>query len=115
MKTKYISIGAAIFLLIGITITILSFETIPSDPPENLPEGMVPITPEVGKTSTPVGPYLSFASVLILIGTGIYSLIGFLKWRIRKWKLEFKPIGIYTYNRMFYQLHDEISICVSGW
>ncbi|MCE2506686.1 MAG: hypothetical protein J4F36_09545 [Nitrosopumilaceae archaeon] len=84
MKTRYIAIGAAISLVLGIAITILSFETFPSEPPENLPEGMTPITPEVGKTSTPVGPYLTFASVLVLIGTGIYSLIGLLKRKIRK-------------------------------
>ena len=84
MKTRYIAIGAAISLVLGIAITILSLETFPSEPPENLPEGMTPITPEVGKTSTPVGPYLTFASVLVLIGTGIYSLIGLLKRKIRK-------------------------------
>ena len=84
MKIRYITIGAAIFLVLGITITILSFETFSSEPIENLPEGMTPITPEVGKTSTPAGPYLTFASILVLIGTGIYSLIVFLKRRIRK-------------------------------
>jgi len=45
---------------------------------------MIPIIPEVGKTSTPVGNYVIIASILVLIGTGIYSLIGFLKRRIRK-------------------------------
>ena len=84
MKTRYIAIGAVISLLIGIAITMLSFETIPSEPPENLPKGMTPITPEVGKTSTPAGPYLIYASILVLIGTGIYSLVSFLKRRIRK-------------------------------
>ena len=84
MKSRYIVIGTIISLLIGIAITILSFETIPSEPPENLPEGVIPITPVVGKTSTPVGPYLIYASILVLIGTGIYSLVGFLKRRIRK-------------------------------
>ena len=81
MKTTNIAIGALISLLLGIAITILSFETFSSEPTENLPEGMVPITPEVGKTSTPVGPYLIYASVLALIGTGIYSLVGFMKRR----------------------------------
>lgn len=75
MKTRYITIGATISLVLGITITMLSFETFPSESPENLPEGMTPIAPEVGKTSTPVGPYLTFASIIVLIGTGIYSLI----------------------------------------
>lgn len=84
MKTRYVAIGATIFLLIGTTITILSFETIPSEPPENLPKGMVPITPEVGKTSTPAGPIIIYGSILVLIGTGIYSLIGFLKRRNKK-------------------------------
>ncbi|AFS82586.1 hypothetical protein [Candidatus Nitrosopumilus sediminis] len=79
MKTRYIAIGATIFLLMGITITILSFETIPSEPPKNLPKGMIPITPEVGKTSIPTGPYIIYASIFVLIGTGIYSLSGFLK------------------------------------
>jgi len=84
MKTRYIIIGAVIFLLIGIAITILSFETISSEPPENLPEGMTPITPVVGKTTTPVGNYMIIASILVLVGTGIYSLVGFLIRRIRK-------------------------------
>ena len=84
MKTRYIATGAAISLTLGIIITILSFETIPSTPPENLPEGMTPITPEVGKTSTPAGPYMITASVLVLIGIGTYSLVGFLKRRIKK-------------------------------
>lgn len=84
MKIRYIATGAAISLVLGIVITILSFETIPSEPPKNLPDGMTPITPEVGKTSTPVGPYMIFASILVLIGTGVYSLIGFLKARTGK-------------------------------
>ncbi|MCV0409623.1 hypothetical protein [Nitrosopumilus sp.] len=84
MKTRYIAIGAAISLVLGIAITIQSFETIPSEYPENLPEGMTPITPEVGKTSTPVGNYMIITSILVLIGTGIYFLMGFLKRRIRK-------------------------------
>ena len=81
MKTRFIAIGAVLSLLLGITITILSIETIPSAPPENLPEGMVPITPEVGRTTTPLGNYLIIASILVLIGTGIYSLVCFLKRR----------------------------------
>ena len=75
---------AVISLLTGIVITILSFETIPSEPLDNLPEDMTPITPVVGKTTTPVGIYLVIASVFVLIGTGIYSLIGFLKRRKRR-------------------------------
>ncbi|KAF6245443.1 hypothetical protein [Nitrosopumilus sp. b2] len=84
MKTRYITIIAVIFLVLGVAITILSFETITSEPPKNLPEGMTPITPEVGKTSTPVGNYMIIGSIMVLIGTGIYSLIGFLKVRIGK-------------------------------
>ena len=68
----------------GIVITVFSFETIPSEPPEDLPEGMVPITPEVERTTTPVGNYMIITSILVLIGTGIYSLVGFLKRRVRK-------------------------------
>ena len=85
MRIRYIIIGASITLVIGITTTVLSFETIPpSEPPENLPKGMTPITPIVGKTSTPLGIYLIFASILVLIGTGIYSLVNFLKRRMRR-------------------------------
>jgi len=84
MKTRYIAIGATIFLLIGIVITILSFEIIPSEPPENLPEGMIPITPEVWKTTTPMGNYMIITSIIVLLGTGIYSLISFQKRRIGK-------------------------------
>ena len=84
MKTRFITIGAALFLMLGVAITLFSFETIPSEFPENLPEGMTPITPEVGHTTTPVGNYMIIASIIVLIGTGIYSLIGFLKRRIRK-------------------------------
>lgn len=68
----------------GIAVTVFSFETIPSEPPEDLPEGMVPISPEVGRTTTPVGNYMIIASILVLIGTGIHSLAGFLKRRVRK-------------------------------
>ena len=84
MRIRYIIIGASITLVIGIITTVLSFETIPSEPPENLPKGMTPITPIVGKTSTPLGIYLIFASILVLIGTGIYSLVNFLKRRMRR-------------------------------
>ena len=84
MKTRHIAISAAVFLALGIVITILSFETFSSEPPEDLPEGMVPITPEVGKTSTPIGPYMIYASSLVLIGVGIYSLVSSLKKKIRK-------------------------------
>lgn len=84
MKTRYIAIGAAIFLVFGIAITIQSIETISSPPPENLPEGMIPITPEVGRTTTPVGNYVIIVSILVLIGTGIYSLTNFLKRRSKK-------------------------------
>ncbi len=84
MKIKIIAIAAMVCLLLGFAITILSFETIPSEPPEDLPEGMVPITPEVGKTTNPVGPYMMAAGVLVLIGTAVYSLTGFLKGKIAK-------------------------------
>ena len=84
MKIRFIVVGAAFLLVLGVFITILSFEIIPSESPENLPEGMVPITPEVGKTTTPVGNYMIVASILVLIGTGIYSIIDFLKRRQRK-------------------------------
>lgn len=84
MKTRFIIIGAAIFLVLGVAITMFSFETIPYEPPENLPSGMTSITPEIGKTSTPVGNYVTIASILVLIGTGIYFLVCFLKRRIRK-------------------------------
>ena len=84
MKIRYIAIGAVISLLLGISISILSIETFPSEPPQNLPKGMVPITPEVGKTSTPIGIYMIIVSVLVLIGTGIYSLIDFQKRRTGK-------------------------------
>ncbi|KEQ56884.1 hypothetical protein SCCGRSA3_02005 [Marine Group I thaumarchaeote SCGC RSA3] len=75
MKIRYIAIGATAAFVLGIVITLISFESIPSEPPENLPEGMTPIMPEVGKTSTPAGPYLIFASIIVLIGAGIYSMI----------------------------------------
>ncbi|MCV0366200.1 MAG: hypothetical protein K5798_02905 [Nitrosopumilus sp.] len=84
MKTRYIAICSAISLVLGIVIAILSIETIPSEPPENLPDYMTPIRPEVGKTTTPVGIYMIVASILVLIGTGIYSLVRFLKRRTRK-------------------------------
>jgi len=45
---------------------------------------MTPITPVVGKTTTPVGNYMIIVSILVLIGTGLYSLVGFLKRKIRK-------------------------------
>ena len=79
MKTIHVIIGALFLLLFGIFITVLSFEEVSSEPPENLPEGMVPITPEVGKTLTPIGNYIIIASVLTLMGTGIYSAISFFK------------------------------------
>lgn len=84
MKINYIAIGAAISLMLGIAITILSIETIPSEPTENLPDYMTPISPEVGKTTTPIGNYMIVTSIIVLIGSGIYSLIRFLKRIIRK-------------------------------
>ena len=78
MKSRYIAISAAISLVLGIAITNQSIETIPSAPPENLPKGMTPITPEVSKISNPAGPIMIIMSILVLIGTGIYSMIGFL-------------------------------------
>ena len=84
MRTRYIAIGSTIFLLIGIAITILSLEITTSEPIEDLPEGMVSITPTVAKTTTPIGNYMIIASILVLIGVGIYSLIGFLKRKMRK-------------------------------
>ena len=80
MKTRYITICATIFLLIGIVITILSFEITPSEPLVNLPEGMVPITPTV-VGSEPIGNYMIIVSILVLIGTRIHSLIDFKKLR----------------------------------
>ena len=83
MKTwTLIIIGASLTLLASSIFTALSFETITSEPPENLPEGMVPIQTEVGKAN-PFGAYAIYSSLLVLIGTGIYSLIDFLKRRKR--------------------------------
>ncbi|MCG8531298.1 MAG: hypothetical protein MI749_11590 [Desulfovibrionales bacterium] len=81
MKARYVAIGAAAILLLGAAVTVLSLEEVTSEPPENLPEGMTPITPTVGRTTTPVGPYMMAAGVSVLIGSGIYSLAGYLKRR----------------------------------
>lgn len=40
---------------------------------------MTPITPEVGHITTPAGSYMIVASIVVMIGAGIYSLINFLK------------------------------------
>ncbi len=84
MKARYVAIGAAISLLLGIAVSVLSIETVPSEPPENLPEGMTPITANVGRTTTPVGNYMIIAGIVVLIGSGIYSLISSLKRKIRR-------------------------------
>lgn len=82
MKARYVAIGAAAILLLGAAVTVLSFEEVTSEPPENLPEGVTPITPTVGRTTTPVGPYMVAAGIFVLVGSGIYSLAGYLKRRI---------------------------------
>ena len=84
MKIRFLILGAIIFLMLGFAITMFSFETIPYEPPENLPKGMIPITPVIGKTATPIGIYLIIASILVLVGTGFYLLISFLNSRNRK-------------------------------
>ncbi len=61
-------------------------EMMPSEPAEDLPMGMTPITPEVGKTTAnPVGMYLTVAGIVALIGSGIYSPIGVLRRKIGRW------------------------------
>ena len=79
MKVRYIAIGAAATLLLGVAVTVLSFEEVTSEPLENLPEGVTPITPVVGRTTTPVGGYMMAAGITTLIGSGIYSLARSLK------------------------------------
>lgn len=83
MKARYIAIGAAATLLLGIVVNVLSLEEVPSEPPEDLPEGMTPITPEVGRTTTPVGNYMMVTGIAVLIGSGIYYLVRSMK-RIRR-------------------------------
>lgn len=81
MRVRYIATGAAVTLLLGAAVTVLSFEEVTSEPLEDLPEGVTPITPVVGKTTTPVGGYMMAAGILVLIGSGIYSLARLLKRR----------------------------------
>ena len=83
MNVRYVAVGAAIFLLLGVALSVLSIETVPSEPPENLPEGVTPITPSVGRITTPVGFYMIIAGITVLIGSGIYSLIRSLKGKTR--------------------------------
>ena len=84
MKTRYIAIGATIFFLIGIAISFLSFESITSEHQEHGYRDMIPITPTVGKMTNPVGVPMIIVSILVLIGTGIYSLIKILKRKINE-------------------------------
>ncbi|MCE2498728.1 MAG: hypothetical protein J4F28_07060 [Nitrosopumilaceae archaeon] len=79
MKIRYVAIGAAVTLLLGAAVTVLSFEVVTSEPLEDLPEGVTPITPTVGRTTTPVGVYMVAAGIAVLIGSGIYSLARSLK------------------------------------
>lgn len=84
MKTRHIFISALALFLVGILITMLSFETVSSAPPENLPNYMTPIPAEVGKTTTPIGIYMIVTGIAVMIGTGIYCIIIFTKKRIRQ-------------------------------
>ena len=81
MKVRYVAIGAAATLLLGAIVTVLSFEEVTSEPLEDLPEGVTPITPTVGRATTPVGGYMMVAGIVTLVGSGIYSLAGYLKRR----------------------------------
>ena len=81
MRAGYIAIGAAVSLLLGAAVTVLSFEEVTSEPREDLPEGVTPITPVVGKTTTPIGVYMMAAGIAALAGIGIYSLARSLKRR----------------------------------
>ncbi len=83
MNVRHVAVGAAISLLLGVALSVLSIETVPSEPPGNLPEGMTPIAPNVGRTTTPVGFYMIIAGITVLVGSGIYSLIGSLKGKTR--------------------------------
>lgn len=83
MKARYIAIGAAVTLLLGVAVNVLSLKEVSYEPLEDLPEGMTPITPEVRRTATPAGNYMIIAGIAVLIGSGIYSIICSLK-RIRR-------------------------------
>ena len=82
MKVRYIAIASVIFLLIGMIITIHSITTIPAKQINDLSDNMTPIITYVGKPVA-VGPYLMYASFLVLVGVGIYSLTVFLNKRVR--------------------------------
>lgn len=82
MRVRYVAAAAAAVLLLGAVVTMLSFEVVTSEPPEDLPEGMTPIVPTVGKSTTPVGGYMMGTGIVVLIGSGIYSLARFLARRI---------------------------------
>ena len=69
MKVRYIAIGVAAVLLLGAAVTVLSFEGMPPEHPRQ--EGAL-VTPVVGKTTTPAGPYTMVAGVAALVGSGIY-------------------------------------------
>ena len=81
MKVRYIAIGAVAALLLGAAVTVLSLEEVTSEPPGDLPESVTPITPTVVRATTPVGGYMMAAGITALVGSGIYSLAGYLKRR----------------------------------
>lgn len=81
MKVRYIATGAAAALLLGAAVTVLSLEEVTSEPPEDLPESVTPITPTVIRATTPIGGYMMAAGITALAGSGIYSLAGYLKRR----------------------------------
>ncbi len=64
---KIIIVGV-IFLSISIVVTVATIETIPSEQlmPEELPEGVVPIQPQVGKTQA-IPTYSVYAGFAIII------------------------------------------------
>ena len=82
MKARYIAIGSTIFLVLGIIITIFSFTTAISEATEKFSDGMTPAT-YVGIKTNPVGTYIIIASAIVLISTGVCSLLCFLKRRIK--------------------------------
>lgn len=76
MKVRCTAVGTAAVFPLGAAVTVLSFEGMP---PERLRQEGALVTPAVGKTATPVEPYVMVVGVAALAGSWIYFMARFLK------------------------------------
>ena len=84
LKIRYVAIGGAISIILGIGVSILSIEETyyGYEPTEHPLNQDTPIITDVGKTTTPAGNYMIVAGIVVLLGCGVYYLFSFVKRKI---------------------------------